>query len=142
MLCLASSKAKTRETRVGPSTMTSTSIFRVVCLTLGTLAMSFLSAQSGAEESETLFNQKCANCHAKDGSGNTVAATKLAVPDLRAKRVREMSDAELADSIANGTKHRDYPHAFLHIGLTSDQIAGLVKYIRTLQNEKKPDAKK
>ena len=104
--------------------------------------MSFLAAPGRAEESEKLFNQKCASCHAKDGSGNTAASSKLAVPDLRAKRVREMSDAELTDSIANGTKHRDYPHAFLHIGLTSNQIAGLVKYIRTLQNEKKPADKK
>jgi len=104
--------------------------------------MGLLVLPAPAQESETLFNQKCANCHAKDGSGHTAAAAKLTVPDLRSKRIREMSDEELTDSIANGTKHYAYPHAFLHTGLTSDQIAGLVKYIRILQSDKKPPEKK
>jgi mono/diheme cytochrome c family protein len=115
----------------------------MLCLFVaGAVATSVAALPGPAEESEALYNQKCANCHAKDGGGHTTAASKLAVPDLRSEAIRKMSDAELTDSIANGTKHRDYPHAFLHTGMTSDQIAGLVKYIRTLQNEKKPPEKK
>ena len=114
----------------------------VLRLVVGTMVMSAAALAGYAQESEALYSQKCANCHAKDGSGRTTAASKLAVPDLRSEAVRKMSDSELADSIANGTKHRDYPHAFLHTGMTSDQIGGLVKYIRTLQVEKKgPDKK-
>jgi len=85
------------------------------------------------QDSETLFNQKCANCHGKDGSGHTVAATKMKIPDLRTKEFRAISDTDMYSSIAQGTKHYAYPHAFLHIGLTEAQIQGLVRYIRELQ---------
>jgi len=60
-------------------------------------------------------------------------ASKLAVPDLRLKRIVEMSDTDIYNSIAHGTQHKEYPHAFLHIGMTEEQIQGLVKYIRVLQ---------
>jgi hypothetical protein len=50
----------------------------------------------------------------------------MTVPDLRSKQVKDMSDADMTDSIANGTKHYAYPHAFLHVGMTDGQIAGLV----------------
>jgi mono/diheme cytochrome c family protein len=87
-----------------------------------------------AQDSEALYSQKCANCHAKDGSGRTTVTSKLAVPDLRSKRIVEMSDSDIYDSIAHGTQHKEYPHAFLHIGMTEEQIQGLVKYIRVLQH--------
>jgi mono/diheme cytochrome c family protein len=86
-----------------------------------------------AQDSEALYTQKCANCHAKDGSGNTNVTSKLAVPDLRSKRIVEMSDTDIYDSIAHGTQHKEYPPAFLHIGMPEEQIQGLVKYIRFLQ---------
>ena len=86
-----------------------------------------------AQDSVELYTQKCANCHAKDGSGNTAVTSKLAVPDLRSKRIKDMSDADMYSSIAQGTKHKEYPHAFLHIGMTEEQVQGLVKYIRVLQ---------
>ena len=59
-------------------------------------------------------------------------ASKLTVPDLRSKRIKDMSDTDLYNSIAQGTQHKEYPHAFLHTGLTEEQIQGLVKYIRSL----------
>jgi mono/diheme cytochrome c family protein len=116
---------------------------RVMCLIMfGAVTTGLLGQPGPSEEAEKLFNQKCANCHGKDGSGHTAAATKMTVPDLRSKRIREMSDEEIADSIGNGTKHYAYPHAFLHIGMTNDQITSLVKYIRLMQSEKKPAEKK
>ena len=113
--------------------------YRIV---MAAVAMCLFALGTPAQDSEALFNQKCANCHAKDGSGHTTASTKMTVPDLRSKSIREMTDAALTDSIANGTKHYAYPHAFLHTGMTSDQIDGLVKYIRALQSDKKPPEKK
>jgi len=86
-----------------------------------------------AQDSEALYTQKCANCHAKDGSGHTGVTSKLDVPDLRSKRIVEMSDTDIYNSIAHGTQHKEYPHAFLHIGLAEGQIQDLVKYIRVLQ---------
>ncbi len=86
-----------------------------------------------AQDSEELYAKKCANCHAKDGSGHTNVTSRLAVPDLRSKRIVELSDNDVYDSIANGTQHKEYPHAFLHIGMTEEKIQGLVKYLRVLQ---------
>ena len=99
------------------------------------LAIGVFVGTGRAQDSEKLFHEKCASCHGKDGSGHTNASAKMAVPDLHSKRIREMSDADMTDSIANGTKHYAYPHAFVHIGLTNEQIDGLVKYIRTLQKK-------
>ena len=93
-----------------------------------------------AQDSDSLYTKKCANCHAKDGSGHTAVASKLTVPDLRSKRIKDMSDTDLYNSIAEGTQHKEYPHAFLHTGLTQEQIQGLVKYIRALSAQPAPHA--
>lgn len=86
---------------------------------------------SAGQSAEQLYTEKCAGCHAADGSGHTAAASKMTMPDLRSKRVHQMSDEELYTATAEGTKHRSYPHAFLHIGLKEQQIRDLIKYIRT-----------
>ena len=103
-----------------------------LAIVVATFSLMLSGSLAVAQDSETLYNQKCSNCHAKDGSGHTGVASKLQIPDLRAKRIKEMSDADIYDSIAHGTQHREYPHAFLHIGMTEEQIKGIVKYIRTL----------
>ena len=46
----------------------------------------------------------------------------------------------LYNSIAEGTQHKEYPPAFLHTGLTQEQIQGLVKYIRALSAQPAPHA--
>jgi hypothetical protein len=53
-----------------------------------------------------------------------------------------MSDSDIYDSIAHGTQHKEYPHAFLHIGMAEEQIQGLVKYIRVLQRNSQQGAAK
>jgi len=104
-----------------------------IIVVLGAAVLMLGGGRTFAQDSEALYSQKCANCHAKDGSGRTNASSKLTVPDLRSKRIVEMSDGDIYDSIAHGTQHKEYPHAFLHIGMTEEQIQGLVKYIRVLQ---------
>src|SRR5208337_752773 len=98
----------------------------------------FMMGGSGAvaQDSAALYAQKCANCHAKDGSGHTAVTSKLDIPDLRSKRVVEMSDTDIYNSIAHGTQHKEYPHAFLHIGMTEEQIKELVQYVRVLQRSR------
>ena len=44
--------------------------------------------------------------------------------ELRSERIKGMSDADIYNSIAHGTQHKEYPHAFLHTGLTEEQIQG------------------
>ncbi|HKM79901.1 MAG TPA: cytochrome c [Candidatus Acidoferrum sp.] len=100
---------------------------------LGFAGLILCAGPALAQDSGALYTQKCANCHAKDGSGHTGVTSKLDIPDLRSKRIVEMSDTDIYNSIAHGTQHKEYPHAFLHIGMTEEQIQGLVKYIRVLQ---------
>ena len=103
-------------------------------IVLGFVVLIMGGSRALAQDSEALYTQKCANCHAKDGSGHTGVTSKLAVPDLRSKRIVDMNDADIYSSIAHGTQHKEYPHAFLHIGMTEEQIQGLVKHIRALQH--------
>ena len=84
-------------------------------------------AQSG---SEALFNTKCVTCHGVDGKGSKTM--KMHPADLQSKAVQQLTDDEMYDTIAKGTNHKEYPHAFLYQGRGSDQVKGLVKYIRTL----------
>ena len=88
-----------------------------------------LSGMSAAQNA--LYSEKCASCHAADGSGHAPAATKMTVPDLRSKRIKQMSDDDLYAATAQGKGHKSYPHAFLHKGLSESQIRDLIKYIRT-----------
>jgi hypothetical protein len=57
---------------------------------------------SNAQNANRMYSEKCASCHAADGSAHTAAATKMAVPDLRTKRVRQMSDDDLYAATAEG----------------------------------------
>jgi mono/diheme cytochrome c family protein len=111
-----------------------------IIVVLGFVGLMLIGDCAQAQDSEPLYTQKCASCHAKDGSGHTGVAGKLEVPDFRSKRIKEMSDSDMYDSIAQGTRHREYPHAFLHTGLTEQQIQGLVKYIRVLASSKPSSA--
>lgn len=79
------------------------------------------------------YKEKCAVCHGDDGDGKTAAQKKMHVPDLRAKQIRSKSDEELYETIAKGTKHKEYQHAFLYTGLTEADIHDIVKYIRTMK---------
>jgi mono/diheme cytochrome c family protein len=111
-----------------------------MAVVLGFVGLVLSGTRVFAQVSEALYTKKCAHCHAKDGSGHTAVALKLTVPDLRSKRIKDMSDSDLYNSIAQGTQHKEYPQAFLHIGLTEEQIQGLVKYIRALSTQAAPHA--
>jgi mono/diheme cytochrome c family protein len=91
------------------------------------------AATLGAADGASLYDKRCASCHAKDGSGKTPAGSKMHIPDLRSKEVRDKSDSELYNTVAKGTKHKNYPHAFLYTGMTKGQIQDVVGYIRTLK---------
>jgi mono/diheme cytochrome c family protein len=80
--------------------------------------------QAGA----SLYDSKCAACHAKDGSGNTPAGKGLKVKDLRSEDVQKQSDDELFDIIMKGKdKMPGYEKSLGH-----EKIHELVTYIRGL----------
>ncbi|HVO80033.1 MAG TPA: cytochrome c [Terriglobales bacterium] len=75
------------------------------------------------------FKAKCAMCHGADGKGDTAMGKKFGLKDLGSAEVQKMSDAELNGTITNGKdKMPKYEGK-----LTKEQIADLVKYIRTLK---------
>ena len=91
-----------------------------------------IPAGAKAHDAAAAYNDKCAVCHGTDGAGKTEAQKKMHVPDLRSKQIRSMSDAELYETIAKGTKHKEYQHAFLYTGLTEADLHAIVKYIRAM----------
>ncbi len=88
-----------------------------------------------ADSGSALYGFRCAHCHADDGSGNTEARKKMAVPDLRDKKYVDMSDTELFESIGNGKNHKEYPHSFLYTGMDEDQVKQVIVHIRKLQKK-------
>ncbi len=108
---------------------------RVIAIVLAIVfATGIFASQCWAEDAViATYNSRCGNCHAANGSGKTPAGAKMSIPDLRSKEVQGLSDAKLYETIAKGTKHKNYPHAFLYTGLNENQINGLVNYLRKLK---------
>jgi cbb3-type cytochrome c oxidase subunit III len=83
-------------------------------------------------DGEALYKQKCAMCHAPDGKGYSAIKT----PDFTSPKWQEgKTDKEIAEVIKNGkpgTAMKSFADQ-----LKEDEIAALVKYIRSLNGEKK-----
>jgi cytochrome c6 len=106
----------------------------ILAVTLGALAM-FICPQkaSGADESagEKAFQSNCVVCHGQDGTA-TPTGKALKAPDLHSDQVQKMTDAQIADQIANGKNNMP---PFKNT-LTKDQIQSLVAYVRTFGKKK------
>jgi cytochrome c len=109
---------------------------QLATLFLAVLLSAVFTLLAAAESVSSLYDQKCSNCHAKDGSGKTVAGKKMETPDLRSKVFVEMTDSQMFESVGRGTQHRNYPHSYLYTGLNRQQVSDLVTYIRHLQQKK------
>ena len=91
--------------------------------------VSIVCASSGAAfgaDAGTLWAQKCASCHGKDGSGNTAMGKKLGVKDYT--KNQSFSDAEAANAIKNG---QGKMKAFKQ--LSDADVKALVAYVRSLK---------
>ena len=90
----------------------------------------FVIASAGvsvAAEAGANWNQLCASCHGKDGSGNTAMGKKLGVKDYSKDQV--FSDAEATNVIKNGKgKMKGYKAK-----LSDADIKALVTYVRSLK---------
>jgi cytochrome c6 len=85
----------------------------------------FAPAQAGAD----LFKGKCALCHGADAKGETAMGKNLKLRDLASAEVQAQTDVQLNQIITDGKgKMPKYDGK-----LTKDQIADLVKYIRSLK---------
>ncbi|HKW63322.1 MAG TPA: c-type cytochrome [Candidatus Acidoferrum sp.] len=101
----------------------------LIALSLCGMAVRAFAQQDAAAN----YKGKCASCHGDDGSGRTAVSRKVNVPDLRSKEIRSMPDDNLYEAIAEGTKPREYPHAFLCKGLKESEIADIVQYMRAMK---------
>src|SRR5215475_9110846 len=73
------------------------------------------------------WNQLCASCHGKDGSGNTAMGKKLGVKDY--SKDQGFSDAEATNVIKNGKgKMKGYK-----VKLSDADVKALVAYVRSLK---------
>jgi cytochrome c6 len=102
--------------------------FRV--FTIATVLFAFLLSvplPALAQDAATIFKSKCVGCHAADGTGSTMGK-KMVAHDFTSADVKGMSDAQLTDIITNG-KNKMPKYA----SLKSEDIKGLVAYIRTLK---------
>jgi mono/diheme cytochrome c family protein len=95
--------------------------------------VSTLAVAQGSGDS--LFMAKCSTCHGKDGMGKTAFAQKARIPDLASAEVQSLTDTEIHESIARGTKHKAYPHAFALRGMSESEINSLVKRIREFRKK-------
>lgn len=80
-------------------------------------------------DAQDVYLDKCAVCHAKDGSGNTAKGRKLKVKDLRSPDVQKMSEADMIDIVAKG-KGKDMDGFQKELGM--DMVKSLVTYFRGL----------
>src|SRR5579862_898992 len=87
------------------------------------------AAQPPQTSAQDVYLDKCAVCHAKDGSGNTAKGKKVKAKDLRSAEVQKMSDADLLNAVANG-KGKDMDGFQKEMG--ADMVKQLVAYCRTL----------
>jgi mono/diheme cytochrome c family protein len=95
----------------------------VVPVFAATLSSGF--AQTGVEK---VYLDKCANCHSKDGSGQTVRGKKLKLRDLRSADVQKQTDVKLIEMLTKGKG--DMPAYQKELG--DDQIKALVAYLREM----------
>ncbi len=80
------------------------------------------------EKAAALYKQKCATCHAADGTGSA-AGKKMGVKNFKDPSVVKQSDEDLIKITREGKgKMPKYEGK-----LRDEQIRNLVKYIRTLQ---------
>jgi mono/diheme cytochrome c family protein len=104
-------------------------------LTLSIVAMIASAGICLAGDASALWNQHCASCHGKDGSGSTMMGKKLNVKDYRDPKVQgAFSDAEAEKAITEGIKEngKQVMKPFKE-KLTEADIKALVAYIRSLK---------
>ncbi|PYU96184.1 MAG: cytochrome C [Acidobacteria bacterium] len=99
-------------------------------------ALLLASGLRAADEPDAaaIFKQKCSMCHGADGKG--FAAIKT--PDFTDPKWQEsITDEKIVETIKNGKKGTPMPP--FADKLKEDEIQALVKYIRSLNSEKKKE---
>ena len=112
--------------------VTSVLTVTLVLLLVGSATVAVAASAPGNDPGASTFEAHCATCHAPDGSGNTAVGKSMKIPDLHSAEVQKLSDAQLADVIANG---KGLMPGFKS-SLSKDEIDALVKHVHQLAEKK------
>ena len=98
----------------------------------GAMLVPVIRAAAGDKNSvndsgQAAFKTNCIVCHGADGGG-TPLGKNLQVPDLRSQEVQKKSDAELAQTIAEGKGNMP---SFKRV-LGPEQVQAVIGYVREL----------
>jgi cbb3-type cytochrome c oxidase subunit III len=106
-----------------------TTLFKILGVgTILLISSAALQAGPAPDAGGDLFKQKCAMCHGADGKGYAALKT----PDFTDPKVQaSLTDAQIIETIKNGKPGTAMPP--FKDSLTDDQIASLVKYLRSLK---------
>lgn len=87
-----------------------------------------------AADAAATWNQHCASCHGKDGSGNTMMGKKLGVKNYTTAEGQKFSDADAEKAIREGVNEggKDKMKPFKD-KLSDEEIKALIAYIRSLK---------
>ncbi len=100
------------------------------------ISLLFLAGVTIAEaaDGKAVYSKKCTSCHGNDGSGNTKMGKKLKCRDLSDPAVQgKLTDAAIAKSIREGVSEGGKVRMKAITGLSDEEIAAVVKYVRTLK---------
>jgi cytochrome c6 len=89
------------------------------------LALTAAAPAPTAADAARVWATRCADCHGRDGRGQTGMGRRLGVKDLAASR---KSAAELAADIADGIPERKMPGYAKK--LTAAEIEALARYVK------------
>ena len=99
------------------------------------LALGYGITFAGAADGNALWSEHCANCHGKDGKGETKMGQKVGVKDYSDAKVQDAcDDAKAFKSVKEGlsedgkTKMRPFGEK-----MSDDDIKAAVAYLRTLK---------
>jgi mono/diheme cytochrome c family protein len=96
---------------------------------LGIAVTSSPSLWAGSvQDGQKMFVEKCARCHAEDGSGDTAVGKALGAADLRSAAAQKLTDAEIYAQIDKG-KGNMPPFGS---DLNKTQINDLIAFVRSL----------
>ncbi len=106
---------------------------KILLISLSTVIIAITSVY--CEDAKTIFENKCASCHGKDGKGQTKLGQKLEVRDFTDPKVQEsMKEEEIFKAIKEGIKVGDeVKMKGFGDKLKDDDIKALVAYIRFLK---------
>jgi mono/diheme cytochrome c family protein len=105
---------------------------RSVLALFALMALALFSINALAETGAEIYKAKCAACHAASGAGDTMLGKNMKLRALGSPDVQKQSDQELATIISRGKNSKNRMPAYER-RLTKDQIAAVVRYIRTLK---------